>query len=88
MILRLDIERLRIMDKVRDFMAGSEPADFHLTDRRGVHDLVRRTPVRLGYRGLTRAHKGVVRPPGGEDHGTVQGADDAAARPVPQDRAH
>ena len=34
MILRLDIERLRTVDELRDFMAGSEPVDFHLTDRR------------------------------------------------------
>ena len=33
MILRLDIERLRTIDELRDFMAGSEPVDFHLTVR-------------------------------------------------------
>ena len=61
MILRLDIERLRTVDELRDFMAGSEPVDFHLTDRRGAYDFVRRTVVRLGYSALTKAHKGVVR---------------------------
>ena len=35
MILKLDIERVRTVDEVRDFMAGSEPVDFHLTERRG-----------------------------------------------------
>ena len=35
MILKLDIERVRTIDEVRDFMAGSEPVDFHFTDRRG-----------------------------------------------------
>ena len=35
MILKLDIERVRTIDEVRDFMTGSEPVDFHLTDRRG-----------------------------------------------------
>ena len=61
MILRLDVERLRTIEEVRDFMAGSEPVGFHLTDRRGACDFVRRTLVRLSYRALTRAHKGVVR---------------------------
>ena len=35
MILKLDIERVRNVDEVRDFMVGSEPVDFHLTERRG-----------------------------------------------------
>ena len=35
MILKLDIERVRTIGEVRDFMTGSEPVDFHLTDRRG-----------------------------------------------------
>ena len=33
MILKLDVERLRTIDEVRDFMAGSEPVDFHLAER-------------------------------------------------------
>ena len=61
MILRLDIERLRTIDEVREFMAGSEQVDFHLTERRGACDFVRRTLVRLACSGLTKAHKGVVR---------------------------
>ena len=43
MILKLDIERVRTVDEVRDFMVGSEPVDFHLTDRRGAYDFVTRT---------------------------------------------
>ena len=31
MILKLDIERVRTIDEVRDFMVGSEPVDFHLS---------------------------------------------------------
>ena len=88
MSLRLDIERLRTMDEVRDFMAGSEPVDFHLTDRRGAYDFVRRTLVRLACSGLTKAHKGGRASLCGEGHGIVQGARDAADRSVPQDRAH
>ena len=61
MILKLDIERVRTIDEVRDFMAGSEPVDFHLTDRRGAYDFVTRTLRRLNYAGLTKADKGVVR---------------------------
>ena len=35
MILKLDIERVRTIDEVRDFMAGSEPVDFRFTDPAG-----------------------------------------------------
>ena len=42
-------------------MTGSEPIDFHLTDRRGAYDFVTRTLRRLNYAGLSKADKGVVR---------------------------
>ena len=42
-------------------MVGSEPVDFHLTDRRGAYDFVTRTLRRLNYAGLSKADKGVVR---------------------------
>ena len=42
-------------------MVGSEPIDFHLTDRRGAYDFVTRTLRRLNYAGLSKADKGVVR---------------------------
>ena len=42
-------------------MVGSEPVDFHLTDRRGAYDFVTRTLRRLNYAGLSKANKGVVR---------------------------
>ena len=61
MILRLDIERLRTLEEVRDFLAGSEPVDFHFTDRRGAYDFVTRALRRLNYGGLSKADKGVVR---------------------------
>ena len=61
MILRLDIERLRTLEEVRDFVAGSEPVDFHFTDRRGAYDFVTRALRRLNYIGLSKADKGVVR---------------------------
>ena len=61
MILKLDIERVRTIDEVRDFMAGSELVDFHLTERRGAYDFVARTVRRLSYAGLSKADKGVVR---------------------------
>ena len=58
MVSRLDVERLRTIEEVRDFMAGSEPVDVHLTERRGACDFVRRTLVRPACGGLTKAHKG------------------------------
>ena len=88
MVSRLDVERLRTIEEVRDFMAGSEPVDVHLTERRGACDFVRRTLVRPACGGLTKAHKGGRASRCGEGHGIDQGADDAADRPAPQDRAH
>lgn len=38
MILRLDIERLRTLDEVRGFMAGSEPVDFRFVERTHAYD--------------------------------------------------
>ena len=61
MILRLDIERLRTLEEVRDVLAGSEPVDFHFTDRRGAYDFITRALRRLSYGGLSKADKGVVR---------------------------
>ena len=58
MILKLDIERVRTIDEVRDFMAGSELVDFHLTERRGAYDFVARTVRRLSYAGLSKADSG------------------------------
>ena len=55
MILKLDIGRVRTIDEVRDFMAGSDAVDFHLTDRRGAYDFVTRTLRRLNYAGSTKA---------------------------------
>ena len=61
MILRLDIERLRTLEEMRDFLAGSEPVDFRFTDRRGACDFATRALRRLNYSGSSKAHKGVVR---------------------------
>ena len=47
MILRLDIERVRTIDAVRDFVAGREPVDFHFIDRGEAYDFVARTLRRL-----------------------------------------
>ena len=88
MILKLDIERVRTIDEVRDFMAGSEPVDFHLTDRRGAYDFVTRTLRRLNYAGLTKADKGVVRRFVGEGYGVVAGTEHAADWSVPEHGTH
>ena len=61
MISRLDIERVRTIDAVRDFVASSEPVDFHFTDRGEAYDFVTRTLRRLNYTGLSKADKGVMR---------------------------
>ena len=89
MVLKLDIERVRTIDEVRDFMVGSEPVDFHLTDRRGAYDFVTRTLRRLNYAGLSKADKGVVRALlCGEGHGVVAGTEHAADWSVPEHGTH
>ena len=88
MILKLDIERVRTVDEVRDFMACSEPVDFHLTERRGAYDFVTRTLRRLSYAGLTKADKGGRASLCGEGHGVVAGAEHAADWSVPEHGTH
>jgi hypothetical protein len=61
MILRLDIERLRTLDEVRDFMVGSAPVDFRSVDRADAYGFVRRFLVRSRYLRLSRSDKGLVR---------------------------
>ena len=61
MILRLDIERLRTLDEVRDFMAGSAPVDFRFVKRADAYGFVRRVLVRSRYIRLSRPDKGLVR---------------------------
>ena len=61
MILRLDIERLRTLDEVRDFMAGSSPVDFRFVERADAYGFVRRVLVRVRYVRLPRSDKGLVR---------------------------
>ncbi len=59
MILHLDIERLRTLDEVRDFMAGSAPVDFRFVERAGAYGFARRVLVRTRYVGLSKPEKGV-----------------------------
>ena len=61
MILRLDIERLRTLDEVRDFMAGSSPVDFRFVKRADAYGFMRRFLVRSRYVRLSRPDKGLVR---------------------------
>lgn len=75
MILRLDSERLRALEEVREFLAGSEPVDF--TNRRGACDFGIRALARLDYGALSEANKGVVRRFVAEVTGLATGADDA-----------
>lgn len=61
MILQLDLERLRTLDEVRDFMAGSAPVDFRFVERAHAYDFVRRVLVRSRYHRLPRSDKGLIR---------------------------
>ena len=59
--MRLDIERLRTPDEVRDFMAGSAPVDFRCVERADAYGFVRRVLVRTRYVRLSKPDKGLVR---------------------------
>ncbi len=60
MILQLDIERLRSLDEVRDFMAGSAPVDFRFLERADAYGFARRVLVRSRYVRLSRPDKGLI----------------------------
>ena len=59
--MQLHIERLRSLDEVRDFMAGSAPVDFMLVDRADAYGFARRVLVRSRYVRLSRPDKGLIR---------------------------
>lgn len=60
MILSLQTHRLRTLDEVRGFVAGSEAVDMVLPDRESVYRFTEETLVRFGYHGLSKAEKGVI----------------------------
>lgn len=60
MILSLQTHRLRTLDEVRGFLAGSEPVDMVLTDRESAYRFVEETLVRFRYHGLSKVEKGVI----------------------------
>ena len=88
MILKLDIERVRTIDEVRDFMAGSEPVDFHFTDRRGGVRLRDADPETAELRRVEQGGQGGRASLCGEGHGVVASAEHAADRSAPEDWAH
>ena len=87
MILKLDIVRVWTIDEVREFMAGSEPVDFHFTDQWGVRlrDADRKTAE---LRGVEQGGQAGRTSLCGEGHGVVAGAEHAADWSVPEDWAH
>ena len=61
MIVTLQTRRVRSLEQVQAIVEGSEALDFVEGDREGVYALVRRTLVQLGYHGLGKADKGLVK---------------------------
>ena len=51
MILKLESERLRTLEEVRRFVAGSAAVDFAGVDRESTCEFARRTLVRFDYGG-------------------------------------
>jgi hypothetical protein len=61
MIVNLDTRRLKTVDDVRAFLAGSSPFQFTLTDRTEAYRWIEDTLRQLRYTGLGKAEKGTVR---------------------------
>lgn len=61
MIVNLDTQRLKTLDDVRAFLAGSIQFDFALTDRAEAYRWIEDTLRRLRYVTLGKADKGTIR---------------------------
>ena len=60
--MTLQIERLRTIEQLEAFVAGSASADCKPLDRESAYDFVRRTLVAFDYHRLGKADRGWVRP--------------------------
>ena len=61
MIVTLQIERLRTIEQLKAFVAGSAPVDCKPLDRESAYDFVRRTLVAFDYHRQGKADRGCVR---------------------------
>lgn len=61
MIVHLDTRRLKTLDEVRAFLAGSSQFQFTLTAREDAYEWIETTLRQLGYLRLGKADKGVVK---------------------------
>jgi transposase InsO family protein len=61
MIVNLDTRRLKTLDEVRAFLAGSSQFEFTLTDRTEAYRWIEATLRQLGYANLGKADKGTLR---------------------------
>lgn len=61
MIVNLDTRRLKTLDDVRAFLAGSSPFQFTLADRTAAYRWIEDTLRQLRYPTLNKADKGVLR---------------------------
>ena len=59
--MTLQTERLRTIEQLEAFVAGSAPADCKPLDRESAYDFVRRTLVAFNYHRLRKADRGCVR---------------------------
>ena len=59
--MTLQIERLRTIEQLEAFVAGSASADCKPLDRESAYDFVRRTLVAFDYHRLGKADRGWVR---------------------------
>ena len=59
--MTLQIERLRTIEQLKAFIAGSAPVDCKPLNRESAYDFVRRTLVAFDYHRLAKADRGCVR---------------------------
>lgn len=61
MIVNLDTQRLKTLDEVRAFIAGSSPFQFTLTNREDAYKWFTATLQQFRYASLGKADKGLIR---------------------------
>ena len=59
--MTLQTERIRTIEQIAAFLEANEPVDFVPADRASTYDFVARTLARLGYPGLDKRSKALVK---------------------------
>lgn len=61
MIVTLKTHRLQTLEQIRAFLDGTQPIGFQAPQRDAAYGFITQQLIHFGYRGLTRADKGLIR---------------------------